>query len=174
VKDQGSKDVKKLQRSLCHISAQNSILQEEVRGLRQSLAIKERRPKKSFTLQLDEDEVYHGGAKIWSPRSVQRARDRRVSQQQQQELEKLQKAEQAEASKAARNVSFNLKLRGVLSGRRVGRRLESGRPQRKPKESIVEASATLPKLYNCPNQVSAKLQNLTSQLQSVKSVVVLL
>jgi hypothetical protein len=71
-------------------------------------------------------------------------------------------------------VSFNLKLRGVLSRRRVRRRLESGRPQRKPKESIVEASATLPKLYNCPNQVSAKLQNLTSQLQSVKSVVVLL
>jgi hypothetical protein len=48
-------------------------------------------------------------------------------------------------------VSFNSKLRGVLSGRRVGRRLESGRPKRKPKESIVEASATLPKLYNCPN-----------------------
>jgi hypothetical protein len=71
-------------------------------------------------------------------------------------------------------VSFNSKLRGVLSGRRVGRRLESGRPKRKPKESIVEASATLPKLYNCPNRVSAKLQNLISQLQSVKSVVVLL
>jgi hypothetical protein len=71
-------------------------------------------------------------------------------------------------------VSFNLKLRGVLSGRRVGRRPESGRLKRKPKESIVEASATLPKLYNCPNRVSAKLQNLISQLQSVKSVVVLL
>ena len=110
VKDQSSKDVKKLQRSLCHISAQNSILREEVRGLRQSLAIKERRPKQSFTLQLDEDEVYHGGAKIWSPRSVQRARDRRVSQQQQQQkLEKLQKAEQAEASKAARNCELQLK-----------------------------------------------------------------
>jgi hypothetical protein len=82
VKDQGNKDVKKLQRSLCHISAQNSILHEEIRGLRQSLAIKERRPKQSFALQLDEDEVYHGGAKIWSPRSVQRSRDRREAQQQ--------------------------------------------------------------------------------------------
>ena len=109
VKDQGSKDVKKLQRSLCHISAQNSILQEEVRGLRQSLSIKERRPKQSFTLQLDEDEVYHGGAKIWSPRSVQRARDRRASQQQQAELKKLQKAEQAEIKKAARDCDLQLK-----------------------------------------------------------------
>ena len=70
--------------------------------------------------------------------------------------------------------SFNFKKQPVLSGRRVGRRPESGRLQRKPKESIVEASATLPKLYNYPNQVSAKLQNLISQLQSVKSVVVLL
>ncbi|RYN57418.1 hypothetical protein AA0114_g2574 [Alternaria tenuissima] len=109
VKDQSSKDVKKLQRSLCHISAQNSILQEEVRGLRQSLAIKERRPKQSYTLQLDEDEVYHGGAKLWSPRSVQRARDRRASQQQQQELEKLQKAKQAEIKKAARDCDLQLK-----------------------------------------------------------------
>ena len=70
--------------------------------------------------------------------------------------------------------SFNFKKQPVLSGRRVGRRPESGRLQRKPKESIVEASATLPKLYNCPNRVSAKRQNLISQLQSVKSVVVLL
>ena len=71
-------------------------------------------------------------------------------------------------------VIFNLKLRSVLSGRRVRRRPESGRPQRRLKKSIVEASATLPKLYNYPNQVSAKLQNLISQLQSVKSVAVLL
>jgi hypothetical protein len=109
VKDQGNKDVKKLQRSLCHISAQNSILHEEIRGLRQSLAIKERRPKQSFALQLDEDEVYHGGAKIWSPRSVQRARDRREAQQQQAKLEKLQKAEQAEIKKAARDCELQLK-----------------------------------------------------------------
>ena len=43
-------------------------------------------------------------------------------------------------------VSFNSKKQPVLSGRRVGRRPESGRLQRKPKETIVEASATLPKL----------------------------
>jgi hypothetical protein len=109
VKDQGNKDVKKLQRSLCHISAQNSILHEEIRGLRQSLAIKERRPKQSFALQLDEDEVYHRGAKIWSPRSVQRSRDRQEAQQQQAKLKKLQKAEQAEIKKAARNYKLQLK-----------------------------------------------------------------
>ncbi|KAF7564507.1 hypothetical protein PtrM4_039410 [Pyrenophora tritici-repentis] len=86
-----------------------NILREEVRGLRQSLAIKERRSKQFFTLQLNEDEVYHGGAKLWSPRSVQRARDRRASQQQQQELKKLQKAEQAEIKKAARDCELQFK-----------------------------------------------------------------
>ena len=70
--------------------------------------------------------------------------------------------------------SFNSKKQSVLNEKEVGRRPESGRLQRKPKETIVEASATLPKLYNCHNRVSAKLQNLISQLQSVKSVVVLL
>ena len=43
-------------------------------------------------------------------------------------------------------VSFNSKKQPVLSGRRVVRRPESGRLQRKPKETIVEASATLLKL----------------------------
>jgi hypothetical protein len=119
VKDQGSKDVKKLQQSLHHIAAQNSILREEVRGLRQSLAIKERRPKQSFTLQLDEDEVYHGGAKLWSPRSVQRARDCRASQQQQAELEKLQKAEQTEANKAARLCKLQLQKAKRVERERV-------------------------------------------------------
>jgi hypothetical protein len=50
VKDQSDKDVKKLQRSLHYIAAQNSILREEVRGLRDSLAIKKRRDNKSYTL----------------------------------------------------------------------------------------------------------------------------
>ncbi|KAI1688435.1 hypothetical protein KJE20_01612 [Pyrenophora tritici-repentis] len=119
VKDQGSKDVKKLQQSLHHIAAQNTLLCGEVRGLRRSLAIKERRPKQSFTLQLDEDEVYHGGAKVWSPRSVQRARDRRASQQQQQELEKLQKAEQAEANKAARLCKLQLQRANRIERERI-------------------------------------------------------
>ena len=63
-------------------------------------------------------------------------------------FKKLSKLRQA---KQLISVSFNLKLRGVLSERRVRRRLESGRLKRKLKESIVEASATLLKLYNCPN-----------------------
>ena len=149
VKDQGSKDVKKLQRSLCHIAAQNSILHEEIRGLRQSLATKERRPKQSFTLQLDEDEVYHGGAKLWSPRSVQRARDRRASQQQQQELEKLQKAKQAEIKKAARDCEAQLKaVKRVERERRAEekRKEEAEKLAKKQHRELINNTKKLTKL----------------------------
>jgi hypothetical protein len=54
-------------------------------------------------------------------------------------------------------ISFNSKKQSVLNKKEVRRRLESRRLQRKPKETIVEASATLLKLYNYHNQVSAKL-----------------
>jgi fructose/tagatose bisphosphate aldolase len=118
---------------LHHIATQNQLLHGEIRGLKRSLAIKERRPKQSFTLQLDEDEVYHGGAKLWSPRSVQRARDRRASQQQQQELEKLQKAKQAEIKKVARDCELQLK-----AVKRVGR-------ERRAEEKRKEDAAKLAK-----------------------------
>jgi hypothetical protein len=62
VKDQSDKDVKKLQRSLHHIAAQNSILRKEVRDLGDSLAIKKRRDNKSYILQLESNQGYHGGA----------------------------------------------------------------------------------------------------------------
>src|ERR1700712_138286 len=75
VKDQSSKDVKKVLRSLHHISAQNIILHAENRGLRESLAVKKRQHKKSYTLQLNNPGEYHGGAVFWSPKKVRQARD---------------------------------------------------------------------------------------------------
>ena len=129
VKDQNSKDVKKLQRSLCHISAQNQILHDEVQGLRRALSIKETRPKTSYTLQLDEDNEYNGGAIVWSPKRMQQARDRRAAQQQQAELEKLQKAKQAEINKAARDCEAQLK-----AAKRVER-------EKRREEKLVEDAA---------------------------------
>ncbi|KAI1507609.1 Dimer-Tnp-hAT dimerization containing protein [Pyrenophora tritici-repentis] len=102
VKDQSSKDVKKLRRSLHHISAQNSILRGEIRGLKEALLVKKRHQKKSYTLQLNNPEEYHGGAVFWSPRKVRQARDdEAVRRQQQQELQ-LQKAERSHLKEQAR------------------------------------------------------------------------
>lgn len=101
VKDQGNKDVKKLRQSLHHISAQNSILREEIRGLRVSLLVKKRQQKKSFTLQLNNPKVYHGGAVFWSPKKVRQAReDEAIRQQQAQQLQ-LQRAESAQVKEKA-------------------------------------------------------------------------
>ncbi|KNG52864.1 hypothetical protein TW65_09329 [Stemphylium lycopersici] len=108
VKDQSSKDVKKLERSLHHIAAQNSILREEVRGLRDSLAIKKRRDNKPYTLQLESNQGYHGGAVFWSPKRVQQARDDEVSRQQQAVQQQLQKAEITEMKEQARLCKLQL------------------------------------------------------------------
>jgi hypothetical protein len=62
VRDSSSKGVKKLQRSLHHLAAQNTLLHGELKGLRESLAIKKRRETKSYTLQLEDHPEYHGGA----------------------------------------------------------------------------------------------------------------
>ena len=102
VKDQRDKDVRKLQRSLHHIAAQNSILHGEIKGLRESLAIKKRRENKGHTLQLNNPEDYHGGSVFWSPRRVQRARDDEVSRQQQAVQLQLQKAEKAQEMEQSR------------------------------------------------------------------------
>jgi len=134
---------------LHHIAAQNQLLHGEIRGLKRSLAIKERRPKQSFALQLDEDEVYHGGAKIWSPRSVQRARDRRASQQQQAELEKLQKAKQAEIKKAARDCDAQLKaVKRVERERRAEekRKEEAEKLAKKQHQQLINNTKKLIKL----------------------------
>jgi hypothetical protein len=96
VKDQSSKDVKKLQRSLHHIATQNTLLLGEVRRLRQSLAIKKRRETKSYTLQLKDHPKYYRGAVWWSPESVKRARDDKVSQQQQQAAKSVKREKRQE------------------------------------------------------------------------------
>ena len=103
VKDQNSKEVKKLQRSLHHISAQNSLLRGEIRGLKEALRIKKRHQKKSYTLQLnDDDDEYHGGAVFWSPKKVRRAQIHEAEKQHQKDEIELQKAERKQLKEQAR------------------------------------------------------------------------
>jgi hypothetical protein len=102
VKDQSDKPVKKLCQSLHHISAQNSILRREIRGLGDSLLVKKRRQKKSFTLQLSKPQEYHGGAVFWSSKKCHQAQDDKAIQQQEAQQVQLQKAERSELQRQAR------------------------------------------------------------------------
>lgn len=94
--------MKKLQRSLHHIAAQNTLLRGEIRGLRKALAIKKARNKRSYPLQLDSTQGYHGGGVFWSSERVQQARDDEAARQQQAEQQQLQKAQIAEMKEQAR------------------------------------------------------------------------
>ena len=95
-KDEGSKDMKKVKRSLHHISVQNSVLHHEITGLKEVLKTQKKHKKKSKTLELQHHKDYHGGAEFYSPSRVEEARARERTKQQEQKAEELKKAEMAE------------------------------------------------------------------------------
>jgi hypothetical protein len=101
-RDKDAKDTKKIHRSLHHISAQLSILSSENRDLKEALLIKKRHRKKSCTLNVNNNHECYGGALLWSPRKVHRARDDEAVRQQQQQQEQLQKAERSHMKEQAR------------------------------------------------------------------------
>ena len=78
-KDESSKEVKKLNRSLHHISAQNEILRHEIKGLKNALVTKEKQKKKSHPLDLqNSQDNYHRGAVFWSLRKLRQAKERKT------------------------------------------------------------------------------------------------
>ena len=81
VRDKDAKDTKKINRSLHYISAQLSILRSENRELREALSVKKRHRKKSYTLDVNNNYKYYGGAVLWSPRKVNWARDDKAARQ---------------------------------------------------------------------------------------------
>ena len=93
VRDQGSKAVKKLSRSLHHISVQNELLHFEVAGLREALSTKKKHNKKRKPLDLQQRQEYHGGAVFWSPSRVREARHRNTVIEQEKKQLELQKAD---------------------------------------------------------------------------------
>jgi hypothetical protein len=99
-KDEGSKELRKISRSLHHISIQNSLLHHEIAGLKEVLKTQKKHKKKSKPLNLQQDHEYHGGAVFWSPRKVQEARSREQVRQEEEQAENLKKAEMAELKQA--------------------------------------------------------------------------
>jgi hypothetical protein len=61
-RDEGSKELKKISRSLYHISIQNSLLHQEVAGLKQVIMTQTKHKKKSKTLNLQQKKWAQGGA----------------------------------------------------------------------------------------------------------------
>lgn len=67
VKDESSKEARKLSRSLHHISVQNDVLHHDMKGLKKALKVKTRHKKKPKVLPLQQRQEYHDGAVFSSP-----------------------------------------------------------------------------------------------------------
>jgi hypothetical protein len=71
-KDEGSKELKKIKRSLLH---------HEIAGLKDVLKTQKKYKKNSKPLDLQQKKGAQGGAVFWSPRKVQDARSREKTKQ---------------------------------------------------------------------------------------------
>ena len=96
VREEGSKEVKKLSRSLHHISVQNQLLYHGMSGLEEVLKIQKKHKKsknKNKALQFQPRKDYHGGAEFYSPSRVEKARSDERTKQHNQKAEEIKKAE---------------------------------------------------------------------------------
>jgi hypothetical protein len=168
--NQNTKEVKKIRRSLHHISAQNSILRAENRGLREALFIKKKREKKSYTLQLNNSNEYHGGAVFYSPKKIRQAHLDEIEKRRQKDEIKLQKAERKQLQQQARLYKLQ-QVKDRRDLRRCGRRRK---PPRQLKRKPRKLPATLKKPYNCPKRVSARPHKALLKSRSVRNVLLLI
>ncbi|KAJ8113338.1 hypothetical protein OPT61_g4513 [Boeremia exigua] len=99
-KDESSKELRKVSRSLHHISIQNQLLHHEIAGLKEVLKTQKKHKNKSKALDFQEPEEYHGGAVFYSPHRVDKARQYKQVKQQEAEAEEARKVEMAELRRA--------------------------------------------------------------------------
>ncbi|RYN16665.1 hypothetical protein AA0119_g13177 [Alternaria tenuissima] len=108
VRGESSKELRKISRSLHHISVQNSLLHHENQSLKEVLKTQKKHKNKSKALQFQPHKDYHGGAEFFSPSRVEKARTDERTKQQNQRAEELRKAEMAKLRHA--NKLYNEKI----------------------------------------------------------------
>jgi hypothetical protein len=91
VDDRASDQAKQLSASLHHLQVQIELLRHENKGLQTAISTKKKRKKHGKALPLGHSGESHGGAVLYSPRTVQGARDRALASQREEEEEHLQK-----------------------------------------------------------------------------------
>ena len=107
-KDKSSKELRKISRSLHHISIQNQLLHHENQGLKEVLKTQKKHKNKSKALEFQPRKDYQGGAEFYSPSRVEKARSNERTKQQNQKAEELRKAEMKKLRHA--NKLYNEKI----------------------------------------------------------------
>ena len=138
-KDEGSKELKKIRRSLHHISIQNSLLCHEIAGLQEILKTQKKHKKKSKPLNFQGPDEYHGGALFYSPRKVEQARRYEQAKQQEAEAEELRKSEMAEQRHA--NKLYKERIAQEKREQRVREKEERDQLKAKKAEEVAERKA---------------------------------
>jgi hypothetical protein len=131
VRDETSKELRKITRSLHHISIQNQLLHHENQGLKEVL--------KSKALQFQPRKEYHGGAEFYSPSRVEKARTDERIKQQNQKAEELRKAEMTKLRHA--NKLYNEKIAQERREQRAREKEERERVRAEKAEEAAERKA---------------------------------
>ena len=145
VKDRGDKRAQKLSQAFHRISTRKSLLEDEVKGLREALINERTRRKRGKPLLLQEPEEYHGGAVLWSPSKVKEARDRQQLQEREEEQVQHQKAEASRLRKEARQEKVREKemRRQARAAARLVREKEKAEKAEKAAEKASRAAARM-------------------------------
>ena len=136
VKDRGDRRAQKLSQAFHQISTQKTLLEYEVKGLREALINERTRRKRGKPLLLEEPEEYRGGAVFWSPRKVKEARDRQ--QLKEREAQQLQQ-QKAEANRH-REESRQTKAEVVQARRQAKAEARIWREKEKAEKAVEQAS----------------------------------
>ena len=150
VKDSTEKKTMQLAQAIHHLICENELLKHENQGLREALLIKNKRQTRGRPFQPREEDLEHGGAKWWSPRSIQREK-RRLEQD---EKDKQQKELQRSVDRDARKSAQQLRAR-LVAERRVARVAKSERKQRK---SSCNSTSNSEEKESCSSQIKASNQ----------------
>ena len=139
VRDKSSKELRKISRSLHHISVQNQLLHHKIAGLKEVLKTQKKHKNRSKALKFQPRKDYHGGAEFYSPRRVEKARaDERTKQQNQRE-EELKKADMAKLRQA--NKLYDEKITQKRRDQRAREKEERERLRAKKAEEVAERKA---------------------------------
>lgn len=136
VHDRSDPRAQKLSGAFHSISVQKSLLTHEAQGLMQALINERQRRKQGKALPLQAEEVYHGGAKFWSPRKVKEARDRQLQQGLEEEQLQHQRAEAARL----REVKKQEKLQAAQQKRAARAAAQIIRQEEKARKAADRAS----------------------------------
>jgi hypothetical protein len=139
VRDETSKELRKISRSLHHISVQNQLLHHENKGLKEVLKTQKKHKNKSKALQFQPRNEYHGGAEFYSPSRVEKARSDERTKQQNQRAEELRKAEMAKLRHA--NKLYNEKIAQERREQRAKEKEERDRVRAEKAEEAAERKA---------------------------------